>query len=89
MNAQLRKTIESSVEEQFKFVTKIGTSQMENEIQNRVKGITKRSAKMLEENSGIQTQLESKDIEEYIMLVLQERQKLLRRDNDLSNDTSD
>ena len=67
MNAQLRKTIQRvSVEEQFKFVTKIGTSQMENEIQNRVKGITKRSAKMLEENSGIQTQLESKDIEEYI-----------------------
>ena len=62
---------------------------MENEIQNRVKGITKRSAKMLEENSGIQTQLESKDIEEYISLILQERQKLLRRDNDLSNDTSD
>jgi hypothetical protein len=89
MNAQLRKTIESSVEEQFKFVTKMGTSQMENEIQNRVKGITKRSAKMLEENSGIQTQLESKDIEDYIMLVLHERQKLLRRDNDLSNDTSD
>jgi hypothetical protein len=89
MNAQLRKTIESSVEEQFKFVTKIGTSQMENEIQNRVKVITRRSAKMLEENSGIQTQLESKDIEEYISLILQERQKLLRRDNNLSNDTSD
>jgi hypothetical protein len=89
MNAQLRKTIESSVEEQFKFVSKIGTTQMENEIQNRVKGITKRSAKMLEENSGIQTQLESNDIEEYISLVLQERQKLFRRDNDLSNDTSD
>ena len=89
MNAQLRKTIESSVEEQFKFVSKIGTSQMENEIQNRVKGITKRSAKMLEENSGIQTQLESKDIEEYISLVLQERQKMFRRDNDLSNDTLD
>ena len=45
MNAQLRKTIESSVEEQFKFVTKMGTSQMENEIQNRVKGITKRLVK--------------------------------------------
>src|SRR6476469_1880490 len=88
MNSELRRTIESSVEEQFKFVTKIGTSQMENEIQNRVKEITKRSTKMLEENSGIQTQLESKDIEEYISLVLQERQKLLRRDNGLSNDTS-
>ena len=89
MNAQLRKTIESSVEEQFKFVSKIGTSQMENEIQNRVKEMTRRSAKMLEESSGIQTQLKSEDIEEYIGLVIQERQKLLSKDNDLSNDTSD
>jgi hypothetical protein len=89
MSAELRKTIESSVEEQFKFVSKIGTSQMENEIQNRVKGITRRSAKILEENSGIQAQLESKDIEEYISLVLQEKQKLLSKDKDLSNDTSD
>jgi len=87
MNAELRKTIERSVEEQFKFVSKIGRTQMENEIQNRVKRITKRSAKVLEENSGIQTQLESKDIEGYIRLVLQERQKLWSRDNDLSNDT--
>jgi hypothetical protein len=89
MNAELRKTIESTVEEQFKFVSKIGTSQMENEIQNRVKGITRRSAKSLEENSGIETQLESKDIEEYIRLVLQEKQNMLRRDKDLSNRMSD
>ena len=68
MNAELRKTIESSVEEQFKFVSKIGTSQMENEIQNRVKEMTRRSVKMLEESSGIQTQLKSGDIEEYIGL---------------------
>ena len=62
---------------------------MENEIQNRVKEMTRRSAKMLEENSGIKTQLESKDIEEYISLVMQEKQKLLSKDKDLSNDSSD
>ena len=54
MNTELRKTIENSVEEQFKFVSKIGRSQMEKEIESRVKGITKRSAKILEENSGIE-----------------------------------
>jgi hypothetical protein len=62
---------------------------MENEIQNRVKGITRRSAKSLEENSGIETQLENKDIEEYIRLVLQEKQNMLKRDKDLSNPMSD
>jgi hypothetical protein len=84
MNAELRKTIESTVEEQFKFVSKIGRSQMENEIQNRVKGITRRSAKTLEENSGIETQLENKDLEEYIKFVLQEKQNMLKRDKDLN-----
>ena len=58
---------------------------MENEIQNRVKGITKRSAKVLEENSGIQTTLEDEDIAEYIRLVLKERGAILKRDDDLSN----
>ena len=69
IDTELRKTIESSVEEQFKFVSKIGRSQMENEIERRVKGITKRSAKILEENSGIEVPLENKDIEEYIKIV--------------------
>ena len=39
---------------------------------------------MLEENSGIQTQLESKDIEEYTSLVLQERQKFLEETKTLA-----
>jgi hypothetical protein len=85
INAELRKTIEGSVEEQFRFVSKIGTSEMENEIQNRVKGITKRSAKVLEENSGIQTTLEDEDIAEYIRLVLKERGAILKKDDDLTN----
>ena len=58
---------------------------MENEIQNRVKGITKRSAKVLEENTGIQTTLEDEDIAEYIRLVLKERGAISKRDDDLSN----
>jgi hypothetical protein len=78
----LRKTSESSVEEQFRFVSKIGRSQMEKEIQNRVKGITKRSAKVLEENSGIH---KDEEIGEYIKLVLKERGAILKRDDDLSN----
>jgi hypothetical protein len=47
VNAELRRTIEASVEEQFRFASKIGRSEMENEIQNGVKRITKASAKLL------------------------------------------
>ena len=85
INTELRKSIESSVEEQFKFVSKIGRSQMDNEIASRVKAITKRSAKLLEENSGIQTQLEDNEIEEYVKFVVTEREKIIKR-TDFSND---
>jgi hypothetical protein len=76
VDTALRRTIESSVEEQFKFVSKIGRSQMEREIENRVKGVTKRSAKILEENSGIQTHFEDSEVEEYVKFVVKEREKM-------------
>src|SRR6266516_545956 len=63
--AELRKTIENSGEEQFKFVSKIGRSQMEIEIERRVKGITKRTAEILEENSCVEAPVETREIEEY------------------------
>ena len=81
MNTELRKTIENSVEEQFKFVSKIGRSQMEKEIESRVKATTKRLAKILEENSGIEAPVENKDIEEYVRLVVKEKEKMLKGKN--------
>lgn len=78
INTELRKTIENSVEQQFKFVAKIGRSQLEKEIESRVKGITKRSAKILEENSGVEAPIENEDIEKYIRLVVKEKEKLLK-----------
>ncbi len=77
------------MEEQFKFVSKIGRSQIENEIVSRVKGITKRSARILEENSGIQVPLENKDLEEYVRLVLNEKEKTLKGNNHLRDSKSD
>lgn len=48
---------------------------MEHEIQTRIKTITKRSAKTLEENSGVQLSLESEEIDSYISLVIKENVK--------------
>src|SRR5262249_16075069 len=81
IDTQLRRTIESSVDDQIKFVSKMGRSQMENEIENRVKGVTIRLAKILEENSGIETKLENKEIEDYIKIVLNEKERMLKRNN--------
>jgi hypothetical protein len=79
LNAELRKFIEKSVEQEFNFVSKIGSSQMEHDIQTRVKTIMKRSAKTLEEDSGVQVSMESEQIDEYIMLVIKEKEKMLSR----------
>jgi hypothetical protein len=81
LNAELRKSIEKSVEQEFSFISKLGTSQMEHDIQSRVKTITKRSAKTLEENSGVQVSLESEEIDSYIELVIKEKEKMLSRSN--------
>jgi hypothetical protein len=82
LNAEIRKSIEKSVEQEFSFVSKIGLSQMEDEIQTRVKRVTKKSAKTLEENSGIQVSLESDEMNDYIKLVIKEKEKMLSRDRD-------
>ena len=89
VDTALRRTIESSVEEQFKFVSKMGRSQMERAIESRVKGVTKRSAKILEENSGIQTHIEDSEVEEYVRFVVKEREKMLMRSGLVGDSKSD
>jgi hypothetical protein len=59
-------------------------SQVENEIANRVKVFTKRSAKLLEENTRIQTQLEDGDVKEYIIVVVEVREKMMKRTDSAS-----
>ena len=58
---------------------------MENEIERRVKGITKRTAEILEENSGVEAPVETSEIEEYVRLVVKEKEKMLNRDNRKDN----
>jgi hypothetical protein len=80
LNAGLRKSIEKSVEQEFSFVSKLGMSQIEHDIQTRVKRLTKRSAKTLEENSGVQVAMENEEIDAYIKLVIKEKEKILSGD---------
>jgi len=81
VNSELRKNIESTVDQQFRFVSKLGRSEMENEIQNKVKNITRRLQDVLEENSGIEASLENRDIEDYVKLVLDEKEKMMKNTN--------
>jgi hypothetical protein len=76
LDHKVRSSIQKSIEEELKFVSKIGSSQMQQQIENKVKTTTKKLSKELEENSGIKASLEMNDIEEYIKLVMKEKQKM-------------
>jgi hypothetical protein len=74
----------------LKFISKLGRSQVEHEIQSRVKGITKRSAKILEDNSGVKASLEDENIDEYIKLILKEKEKMTKTNSHTTtNDNKD
>jgi hypothetical protein len=89
MNTELRKSIERSVEQEFNFISKLGRSQVEHEIQTRVKGITKKSAKILEENSGVKALVEEENIDEYIKVVVKEKEKMSKVNNQTKDDNKD
>lgn len=58
---------------------------MEQEIQSKVKGLTRRSAKELEEDSGIEVPMESQEIDEYIKTVIREKENVAKRRNGSTN----
>jgi hypothetical protein len=83
LDHKVRASIQKSVEEELKFVSKIGSSQMQQQIENKVKTTTKKLSKELEENSGIKASLEMKEIDEYIKLVMKEKQKMAEEKKDV------
>jgi hypothetical protein len=54
---------------------KVGTAQMEQEIQKRVITLTKQNQESLVEESGIQPSLTEEDMKSYLQEVIKEIQK--------------
>jgi hypothetical protein len=76
LDSTLRTSIEKSVEQQFRFVSKIGSYEMQQEIENRVKATTRGIATRFEQDSGVETKMTPSDIEEYIKTVIKEKEKV-------------
>ena len=77
-DATLRGSIRRSVKESG-LLDKIGTSEMESYIQRNVVGLTNKLSNVMEEQSGVESSLNEKDVEDYIQEVLKEIKK---RDTD-------
>ena len=76
LDVKLRASIHKSVEEQLRFVSRLGASQEQQDIQQKVKHVTKRVANRLEEESGVIVPMEDEDVERLINIVIEEKERL-------------
>lgn len=74
-DSRLRGTIKRSTEEQYTLLDKIGTAQMNKNIEQTVKTIVQSQAEVLADQTGIESSLEEEDIRDYINEVLEEIKK--------------
>ena len=88
IDQKLRTSIQKSVEQQLRFVSKIATSQMEQEVHRRVKYLTKKVSDKLEGESGIMMPMNDDEVNRYIKFVIEEKESLSgnRKRDDFSDE---
>src|SRR5215204_1677585 len=69
-DSRLRRAIRKSVQQQSSLLDKIGTAQMQQEIENRVLSTIKSQAENLRSETGIETSLDGNEIREYMNEVI-------------------
>ena len=69
-DSRLRRAIRKSVQQQSSLLGKIGTAQMQQEIENRVLSTIKSQAENLRSETGIETSLDENEIREYMNEVI-------------------
>ena len=69
-DSRLRRAIRKSVQQQSSLLDKIGTAQMQQEIENRVLSTIKSQAENLRSETGIETSLDENEIREYMNEVI-------------------
>jgi hypothetical protein len=71
----LRQTIRKSVMEQSKLLDRIGSAQMDKELQGHVLTVAKKASNIMEEETGIEAPMAEEDMKDYLELVIKEVQK--------------
>lgn len=69
-DSRLRRAIRKSVQRQSSLLDKIGTAQMQQEIENRVLSTIKSQAETLRSETGIETSLDENEMREYMNEVI-------------------
>ena len=74
-DSELRKLVRTKVKEEFDLLRNIGTSQLEEDIQQKVTEVTTKMSQSIILQTGIEPTLVDEDIKEYCKEVLQEIRK--------------
>lgn len=69
-DSRLRRTIRKSVQQQSSLLDKIGTAQMQQEIENKVLSTIRSQAENLRSETGIETSLDENEIRDYMKEVI-------------------
>ena len=72
---ELRRSIRKSVEQQSNLLGNIGTAQLENQIQKTVLNKTRDLYLKLGDETGVQSSLEERDLQNYIQMAINETKK--------------
>lgn len=75
-DAELRRSIRNSVEQQLDLLDKIGTAEMQNEIVKNILAVTKKQSIQSAEQTGVGSSLEEEDIREYLVQVVKETRRI-------------
>jgi hypothetical protein len=72
LDSRLRQSIRKSVAEQSRFLDRIGTAQMEREVQNNVLTLARKTSDEMMEKSGAQPSMTEDEIKQYVEQVMKE-----------------
>jgi hypothetical protein len=75
-DADLRRSIRNSIEQQLDLLDNIGTAQMENEIVKNILAVTRKQSMQSAEQTGVGSSLEEGDIREYLVQVVKETKEI-------------
>ena len=74
-DSKLRQSIRQVALREPRLLDSIGTAQMEQEIQRRMLAVTRKTRKLMTEETGVQSSLSEDDMKQYLQQVIEEVKK--------------
>jgi hypothetical protein len=81
-DVSLRKSIRNMVLDQSKFLERIGTAQMERQMQQTILNLAKEQNDIMKQESGVESSMTENEVKDYLQSVLKEVKKTTSKSNE-------